>query len=282
MRDAACRVCCNLRGKVISLLRIRDLVVEYENERERVRALDGAELSVHSGEIYGLVGESGSGKTTLALAILDLIGPPGKILSGEVIFEGVSLLTIPEDELDLIRGSQIGMVFQNAASSLNPTFTIGYQVAEVLQVHLGLRRAQARLEAENWLERVGLPGLAGAYPHRLSGGQAQRAMIAIALAPGPKLLVADEPTSALDVTLQSQILELIRRLTVEQGTAVMLITHDLGVIANMAERVGVMYEGRVVEEAQVGQLFARPSHPFTQQLIASIDLTRRDKGSRAS
>lgn len=268
--------------KVNSLLRIRDLVVEYENKRARVRALNGAELSVRSGEIYGLVGESGSGKTTLALAILDLIEPPGKILSGEVIFEGAPLLTIPEDQLDRVRGGRIGIVFQNAASSLNPTFTIGYQVAEVLQVHLDLPRAQAKLGAETWLERVGLPGLAGSYPHQLSGGQAQRAMIAIALAPGPKLLVADEPTSALDVTLQSQILELIRGLTAEQGTSVMLITHDLGVIASMAERVGVMYEGRVVEEAPVHQLFARPAHPFTQQLIASIDMTDRNKSNRAS
>ena len=260
-----------------SLLKIRDLVVEYENKRERIRALDGAELSVRPGEIYGLIGESGSGKTTLALAILDLIEPPGKILSGEVIFEGASLLTMPEDQLDRVRGSQIGMVFQNAASSLNPTFTIGYQVAEVIQVHRDLRRSQAKLEAENWLERVGLPGLAGAYPHQLSGGQAQRAMIAIALAPGPKLLVADEPTSALDVTLQSQILKLIRGLTAEQGTAVLLISHDLGVIANMAERVGVMFEGQVVEEVPVRQLFAEPAHPFSQQLIASIKLTDRRK-----
>ena len=152
-------------------LQIRRLIVDYETKRERIRAVDGAELSVRPGEIYGLVGESGSGKTTLALAILGLIEPPGKILSGEVIFEGKPLLTMPEDELDLVRGSQIGMVFQNATTSLNPTFTIGYQVAEILQVHLGLRRAQAKLEAENWLERVGLPGFAGAYPHQLSGGR---------------------------------------------------------------------------------------------------------------
>ena len=256
------------------ILQIQRLMVDYETKRERVRALDGVNLSVQAGEIYGLVGESGSGKTTLALAILNLIEPPGEILSGEVIFEGRSLLTIPEHELDRVRGSQIGMVFQNAVSSLNPTFTIGYQVAEMLQVHLGLRRAQAQLEAETWLERVGLPGFARAYPHQLSGGQAQRAMIAIALAPGPKLLVADEPTSALDVTLQSQILRLIRRLTAEQGTTVMLITHDLGVIAQLAERVGVMHKGRVVEEVPVRQLFAQPSHPFTKQLIASIDLSK--------
>jgi ABC-type dipeptide/oligopeptide/nickel transport system ATPase component len=265
-----------------TLLKIRDLVVDYENKRERVRALKGAELSVRAGEIYGLVGESGSGKTTLALAILNLIEPPGRIISGEVIFEGQPLLTIPEDQLDRVRGGQIGMVFQNAVSSLNPTFTIGYQVAEVLQVHLGQRRAQAKLAAEGWLERVGLPGSAGVYPHQLSGGQAQRAMIAIALAPGPKLLVADEPTSALDVTLQSRILQLIRKLTADQGTAVMLITHDLGVIANMAERVGVMFEGQVVEEVPVRQLFAQPSHPFSQQLIASIELTERGKDNLAS
>lgn len=266
-------------GSDSSLLSISDLVVVFENKLERVRALDGAELSVHPGEIYGLVGESGSGKTTLALAVLNLIEPPGRILSGDVVFEGQSLLTIPEDQLDHVRGGQIGIVFQNAASSLNPTFTIGYQVAEVLQVHRDMRSAPSRREAKAWLERVGLPGLSGAYPHQLSGGQAQRAMIALALAPGPKLLVADEPTSALDVTLQSQILDLIRQLTAERGTTVMLITHDLGVIANMAERVGVMYEGQVVEEVPVRQLFTQPSHPFTQQLIASIDL---NKGSRSS
>ena len=265
-----------------SLLKIRNLVVEFENKRERIRALNGAELSVLAGEIYGLVGESGSGKTTLALAILNLIEPPGRILSGEVVFDGESLLTMPEAQLDRVRGAQIGIVFQNAASSLNPTFTIGYQVAEMLQVHLGHRRAQAKLEAESWLERVGLPGSAGAYPHQLSGGQAQRAMIAVALAPGPKLLVADEPTSALDVTLQSQILDLIRDLTVERSTAVMLITHDLGVIASVAERVGVMYQGQVVEEVPVHQLFAEPSHPFSRQLIDSIDLTRWERGPPAS
>ena len=255
------------------LLLIRDLVVEFEHKRQRIRALDGAELSVHSGEIYGLVGESGSGKTTLALAILDLIESPGRILSGEVTFDGNSLLTMTEEQIDRVRGAQIGFVFQNAASSLNPTFTIGYQVAEVMQVHLGLRRSQARFAAAQWLKRVGLTGLDGAYPHQLSGGQAQRAVIAIALAPGPKLLVADEPTSALDVTLQFQILELIRGLAAEHGTTVLFITHDLGVIANMAERVGVMYQGRVVEEVPVDQLFAQPSHPFTQQLIASIDIS---------
>ena len=254
------------------LLSIRDLTVEFKSEHATVRALDGAALSVHAGEIYGLVGESGSGKTTLALSILDLIEPPGEIVGGEVIFEGASLLTIPERELDRVRGAEIGMVFQNAASSLNPTFTVGYQVAEMLQVHRDLKRSQARREAETWLARVGLAGWAGEYPHKLSGGQSQRAMIAIALAPEPKLLIADEPTSALDVTLQSQILELIKQLATEQNAAVMLITHDLGVIASMAERVGVMYEGRVVEERPVHQLFAAPSHPFTQQLIASIDL----------
>ena len=256
------------------LLQIQHLTVEYATKRERIRALDGVNLSVQAGEIYGLVGESGSGKTTLALAILDLIEPPGMILGGEVIFDGESLLTMPEDELDRVRGGQIGIVFQNAASSLNPTFTIGYQVAEMLQVHLGLRRAPAKLEAESWLERVGLPGLAGAYPHRLSGGQAQRAMIAVALAPEPALLIADEPTSALDVTLQAQILGLIQKLAREQGTTILWITHDLAVIAALAERVGVMFEGRVVEEVPVRQLFAQPSHPFTKQLIASIDFNK--------
>ncbi len=189
------------------------------------------------------------------------------------------MLEIPDEELDQVRGAKIGMVFQNATSSLNPTFSIGYHVAEMLQVHRGMRSRQARQEAEFWLERVGLPGSYGSYPHQLSGGQAQRAAIALALAPGPQLLLADEPTSALDVTLQSQILDLVRKLAAEQGTAVILITHDLGLIANLAERVGVMYGGQVVEEVPVHQLFAEPSHSYTKQLISSIDLGQRNRAN---
>jgi ABC-type dipeptide/oligopeptide/nickel transport system ATPase component len=252
------------------LLEVSDLTVDYKSKNGLVRAVDGADLEVRSGEIYGLVGESGSGKTTLALSILGLIEPPGQLRSGTIVFDGSSILELEEEVLDLVRGAQIGMVFQNARSSLNPTFSIGYQTAEVMQVHLGLKRRAARAEAEKWLERVGLPGFARSYPHQLSGGQAQRALLAIALAPGPKLLIADEPTSALDVTVQAQMLDLIKGHAIEYGTTILLITHDLAVIAETAQRVGVMHNGRIVEQLPVKELFERPQHAITKNLLRSV------------
>lgn len=253
-----------------SLLDVRDLMVSYPVDGGRQRALDGASLQIHGGEIYGLVGESGSGKTTLALAILDLIQPPGQVEAGQVLFAGIPMNARSELELDAVRGGQIGMVFQNALASLNPTFSIGAQIAEVLQVHRRLEPPQARQQAGEWLERVGLDGFSAVYPHQVSGGQAQRAMIALALAPGPRLLIADEPTSALDVTVQSQILDLIRGLTGPAGTAVLLITHDLGVLAHTAQRVGVLHRGRIVEQQPIERLFQTPQHPYTRQLIESL------------
>lgn len=254
----------------VPLLKLQDLVVSYAANGERRRALDRAGLEIFEGEVYGLVGESGSGKTTLAMSVLGLIEPPGRVESGEVIFHGRVLSALDERQLDQVRGRQIGMVFQNALASLNPTFSVGAQIAEVLQVHRGLRRAAARRQAGEWLRRVGLSGFERTYPHQLSSGQAQRAMIALALAPEPQLLIADEPTSALDVTVQSQIVQLIRGLTGPAGTAVLLITHDLGVLSQIAERVGVLYAGQIVEQQPVDQLFLGPQHPYTKRLIQAL------------
>lgn len=234
------------------------------------KALDGASLQVFSSEVYGLVGESGSGKTTLALAILGLIEPPGSVDGGQVSFDGRSLRGLSERQLDEVRGGQIGLIFQNARASLNPTFSLESQVAEVLQVHRGFTRAQALRQAATWLARVGLAGFERSYPHQLSSGQAQRAMIALALAPRPQLLIADEPTSALDVTVQSRIMQLIRELTGPAGTTVLLITHDLGLLAQTARRVGVLHAGKVVEQQPVERLFAAPQHEYTRQMIASL------------
>lgn len=253
-----------------NLLEIHELAVSYASNGRRRRPLDGVSLEIHTGEIYGLVGESGSGKTTLALSILGLIEPPGRFEAGEVVFDGQSLASLAERQLDRLRGAQIGMIFQNALASLNPTFSIGEQIAEVLRLHLRLRRLVAAQQAAEWLDRVGLPGLERAYPHQLSGGQAQRAMIALALAPAPRLLIADEPTSALDVTVQSQILRMIRGLTGPADTTVLLITHDLGILAQFATRVGVLYDGRIVEQQPVEHLFANPQHHYTQRLIQSV------------
>lgn len=249
------------------LLEVHDLVVSYGVNG---RALDGASLQVFSGEVYGLVGESGSGKTTLALAILGLIEPPGSVDSGQVSFDGRLLDGLSEQRLDEVRGGQIGLIFQNARASLNPTFSLGSQVAEVLQVHRGFSRTQAQRQAATWLARVGLAGSENSYPHQLSSGQAQRAMIALALAPKPQLLIADEPTSALDATVQSRIMRLIGELTGPAGTTVLLITHDLGLLAQTAQQVGVLHNGRVVEQQPVDLLFSEPQHEYTRHMIASL------------
>lgn len=260
------------------LLQVHDLVVTYHSGRERRAVLNGASLELFPGERYGLVGESGSGKTTLALAVLGLIEAPGKVEGGQVRFGGRPLLELPEADLDQVRGSQIGLIFQNAHSSLNPTFSIGAQLVEMLQVHRRLGRRDARSQARGWLERVGLPGFERSYPHQLSLGQAQRAAIALALAPGPRLLIADEPTSALDVTTQARIMRLLRGLTGPSGAALLLITHDPGLLAQNVSRVGVLHAGRTVEQQSVEALFTNPQHPYTRQLIEALpefDLPRR-------
>ncbi len=259
------------------LLHVRDLRTYFVSERGSgtARAVDGVSFDVFPGETLGIVGESGCGKSVTSLSILRLVPePPGHILPGSLIeFEGRNLLTLAPRDLRAIRGNRIAMIFQEPLTSLNPVLTVGAQIAESAIVHQKLSRAQARARARDMLELVGIPDpatRAGQYPHELSGGMRQRVMIAMALVCHPQLLIADEPTTALDVTIQAQILELLERLQSELGMAVMLITHDLGIVAGQAERVIVMYAGQVVESAPTSELFARPAHPYTEGLLASV------------
>ncbi len=253
-----------------NLLSIEDLRVEAGGRA----IIEGVSLEIARGEMVGLVGESGCGKSVTALSIMRLLAePPMRIPSGRVIFEGTDLLTLDERRLQAIRGDAISMIFQEPMTSLNPVFTIGDQIAETVRLHRRVSRAASEDRAAELLARVGIPApreALGRYPHQLSGGQRQRAMIAIALANEPRLLIADEPTTALDVTVQAQILELIDGLRRETGMAVLLITHDLGVVSNYCDRVMVMYGGRVVEEAPAGELFARPMHRYTEALLRTI------------
>jgi oligopeptide/dipeptide ABC transporter ATP-binding protein len=258
-----------------NLLEVQSLKTYFFTEDGVVKAVDGVEFSIKSGEVLGLVGESGCGKSVTSLSIMGLIGKPGKIVAGKILFDGQNLMELPESEMTHIRGNRISMIFQQPQSSLNPVFKVGDQVAEVLRIHQHLRQSDAWARAVDLLRLVGIPDAekkAHSYPHEMSGGQAQRVMIAMALALKPRLLIADEPTTALDVTIQAQILDLMRGLRTELDTAVILITHDLGVIAEMADNVAVMYAGRIVEETDVITLFARPLHPYTQGLIASIPI----------
>ena len=258
-----------------SLLEVRNLNTYYYTEDGVVKAVDGVDFTINRGEVLGLVGESGCGKSVTSLSIMRLISPPGKIMEGEIVFEGKNLVQLPEAEMTQIRGNRISMIFQQPQTSLNPVFKVGDQVAEVLRIHQNMKKEEAWSKAVDLLRLVGIPDAdnkAHAYPHEMSGGQAQRVMIAMALALNPQLLIADEPTTALDVTIQAQILDLMRGLRSEMDTAVILITHDLGVIAEMADRVAVMYAGRIVEQAKIQPLFARPLHPYTQGLIASIPI----------
>jgi oligopeptide/dipeptide ABC transporter ATP-binding protein len=254
------------------LLAIENLHVRYDDPRGEVRAVDGLDLTLEEGETYALVGESGCGKTATAYSILRLV-EPGRITGGRMTFEGRSLLDLPERDMRRIRGASIGLAFQEPASALNPVLKIGTQVGESLRIHKGLSRKEARREAIRLLGEVALPDperQADSYAHELSGGMKQRAMLAIALSCRPRLLIADEPTSALDLTIQAQILALLRALKAEYGLTVLLITHDFGVVAEIADRVGVMYAGRIVEEAPVRELFAAPKHPYTRALLAAV------------
>jgi oligopeptide/dipeptide ABC transporter ATP-binding protein len=259
---------------VTRLLEVEDLAVSFRTDRGEVEALSGVSLGLDEGEVVGVVGESGCGKSLTALAIMGLVPtPPGRITRGRIAFAGRDLLGLDETAMTRIRGEQIAMIFQEPMSALNPVFTVGEQVAEVLRVHQGLGRAAARERAAGLLARVGIPDPGrrlGQYPHELSGGLRQRIMIAAALACRPKLLIADEPTTALDVTIQAQILALLADLQREFGMATMLITHDLGVVAQVVRRVVVMYAGKVVEEGPVEAVFERPSHPYTAALMRSI------------
>ena len=256
-----------------TLLDVRNLKTYFYTEDGVLTAVDGVNFTVGKGEIFGLVGESGCGKSVTALSVLRLVDPPGKIVAGEVFLEGDDLFLKRDREMVKIRGQQISMIFQQPKSSLNPVFTIGDQIVEVFQIHEKMEKEEARGRAVNLLRQVGIPDAdrkAHACPHELSGGQAQRVMIAMALALKPKLLIADEPTTALDVTIQAQILDLIRQLSAQTGTSVILITHDLGVIAEMADRVAVMYAGQIVEETDTKTLFRKPLHPYTQGLYDSV------------
>ena len=261
----------------MTLLRVRDLRVAFAaaRGRERARAVDGVSFDVRAGETLGIVGESGCGKTVTSLSILRLVPePPGHVLPGSVIeFEGRNLLALSAADLRRVRGNRIAIVFQEPMTSLNPVLTIGEQVAEPAVVHQRLSRGDARARAIEMLRLVGIPDpetRVDQYPHELSGGMRQRVMIAMALICKPQLLIADEPTTALDVTIQAQILELLERLQKELGMAVMLVTHDLGIVAGSTDRVVVMYAGQVVETAATEDLFARPAHPYTQGLMASV------------
>ncbi len=255
------------------LLKVRGLHTSFHTRDGVVRAVDGIDFDVARGEIMGLVGESGCGKSVTSLSLLRLIPAPGRIEAGSVEFDGKDLLTLSGDEMRKIRGDRISMIFQQPTSSLNPVWDVGRQVAEVLELHRKMKAGPARSRALELLKMVGIPDperRLKAYPHELSGGMAQRVMIAMALACEPELLIADEPTTALDVTIQAQILDLIRTLRDQMGTAVILITHDLGVVAEMADRVAVMYAGEIVEQADVRELFANPRHPYTRGLIGSV------------
>jgi oligopeptide/dipeptide ABC transporter ATP-binding protein len=262
------------------LLTVSDLKTYFFTEDGVVRAVDGVDFRVFRGEVLGIVGESGCGKSVTALSIMRLVGIPGRIVEGEVIFEGRDLRTLSEPEIQDIRGKQISMIFQQPQSSLNPVFTIGDQLTEVFHIHSSIEKEVAWDRAVGLLRLVGIPDAeqkARAYPHEMSGGQAQRVMIAMALALDPQLLIADEPTTALDVTIQAQILDLMRGLRNRFETAIIIITHDLGVVAELADRVAVMYAGQIVEQADVSSLFDLPLHPYTQGLISSTPVLGEEK-----
>ena len=260
------------------LLEVRNLQTHFFTEDGVVRAVDGVDITVYPGEVLGIVGESGCGKSVTSLSIMRLIGQPGKVVGGEILFDGKDLLKLPESEMMTVRGNRISMIFQQPQTSLNPVFRVGEQIGEVLNVHQDFGKEAAQKRTVELLKLVGIPDAerrAEAFPHGLSGGMAQRVMIAMALACLPDLLIADEPTTALDVTIQAQILDLMRNMREQFGSAVILITHDLGVIAEMADRVAVMYAGEIVEQTTVLSLFKEPLHPYTKGLIGSTPVLGR-------
>jgi oligopeptide/dipeptide ABC transporter ATP-binding protein len=255
------------------LLEVKGLKTSFRTRDGIVRAVDGIDFHVDRGEIMGLVGESGCGKSVTSLSIMGLVGKPGKVDAGEILFDGTDLLKLKPGGMRKLRGDRISMIFQQPQSSLNPVWDVGRQIGEVLEIHRGMKRGAARARALELLRMVGIPDPSRrlkSYPHEMSGGMAQRVMIAMALACEPELLIADEPTTALDVTIQAQILDLMRNLREETGTAIILITHDLAVVAEMCDRVAVMYAGEIVEQSDVTALFRRPRHPYTLGLIGSI------------
>ena len=256
-----------------SLLEVRNLQTFFFTGGGLVKAVAGIDLTINRGETLALVGESGCGKSMTALSVLRLVPEPGRIVKGNIRFDGLDLLRMPDAEIRRVRGNRIGMIFQEPMTSLNPVFSIGAQIVETLQLHRGLDRREAGEQAAGLLHRVGIPEAARRlkdYPHQLSGGMRQRVMIAMALACNPQLLIADEPTTALDVTIQAQIMDLLGELKKEYGMAILLITHDLGIVAESADRVAIMYAGLILETAPVKELYASPEHPYTRGLLACI------------
>lgn len=266
------------------LLSVRNLSVKFGLRGERVAtAVDEVSFDIHPGEHVGLVGESGSGKSVTSLAVMGLLPDRGVQVSGEILYRGENLLAKSERDLSRLRGNEIAMVFQDPMSSLNPVITIGVQLTEVIRRHEDVTKAESRKRAASLLERVGIPDPVrrlGEYPHQLSGGMRQRVLIAIALACGPRLLIADEPTTALDVTIQAQVLEVLKDLVADTDAALLMITHDLGVVAGLCDQVNVMYSGRIVESTERDRLFARPRHPYTGGLLSSIPRLDSPRGER--
>jgi oligopeptide transport system ATP-binding protein len=266
------------------LLEVTDLCTRFHTPEGTVYAVNGITFHIDEGETLAVVGESGCGKSVSMLSILGLIPiPPGEIVRGQAIFNGRDLLRLPEDEFEQLRGREIAMVFQDPMTSLNPVLTIGRQITETLRTHLGLEQEAANLKAIELLEQVGIPDASqrlSAYPHQFSGGMRQRVMLAMALACNPSLLIADEPTTALDVTIQAQIMELVLRLRSEYNMSILWITHDLGVVAGLADRVIVMYAGFIVEEADVNELYDNPLHPYTKALLNALPRVDQRRGQR--
>ena len=257
----------------MSLLQVKNLVVEFPNRRGTLRALDNVSFDIAPGEILGVVGESGAGKSLTGAAIIGLLEPPGRVASGEILLEGRRIDNLPHEEMRHVRGRQIGAIFQDPLTSLNPLYSVGRQLIETILAHLPVNAAEARQRAINLLKDTGIPAAEQRidhYPHQFSGGMRQRVVIALALAAEPKLIVADEPTTALDVSIQAQIISLLKRVCQERGAAVMLITHDMGVIAETCDRVAVMYAGRIAEIGPVHEVINHPAHPYTTGLMAAI------------
>ena len=261
------------------LLEVTDLTTVFTGDYGKNISVDHVSFHIDPGEVVCIVGESGCGKSVTSLSIMGLLGKGGAVIDGSVLFDDKNLLAMTEKEFDQIRGNQISMIFQDPLTSLNPVFTVGSQITESIRVHLHLPKDEARKRAVGLLEKVGMPdpqGVMKKYPHTLSGGMRQRAMIAMALCCNPRLLIADEPTTALDVTIQAQIMALLKRLQEETGMSMILITHDIGLVANMADRVLVMYAGQIIEQAKASELFKSPRHPYTRALLETVPTIRDD------
>ena len=257
----------------MALLEIKNLSVEFPSHNGVMHAVDGVSLSLDTGEVLGIVGESGSGKSVTMMALMGLVAYPGRVSADVLKFDGHDLLKLNDKERRHLIGKDLSMIFQDPTTSLNPCFTVGFQLAETLKLHMGLNKAQARTRSIDLLEQVGIPApesRLGIYPHQLSGGMSQRVMIAMAIACNPKLLIADEPTTALDVTIQAQILDLLRSLQKDRGMALVLITHNMGVVSEMAQRIAVMYAGQVMETSRANTLFHAPQHPYTEALMSAM------------